>query len=314
MEYWILALPYLLFFLTLLVFGLLCFKKWKWVIALLALMLVLNLYGEVFALHPFLTYLETEQEEDLKVMTFNIYGAGDDFEKRIDGIASLIKKEDPDVVFLCELFSPIEHHQEHLDSLLKLSYRFSSIKDKIQKGNVIYCKYPIDTIKVINLSLGKCLPLATIDVNEKKISLLGCHLSSNNYIDSQTRLEVEVIATKRDAMQYLEALEKGYQARREDVDSLGIELKAVNKSHLIVLGDMNDIGGSYTIRTLEALGLYDAWWNGSFGLGGTRKVLGMPFRIDHILYGNGFRLKETTTINADGLSDHDALVARFCIK
>lgn len=53
---------------------------------------------------------------------------------------------------------------------------------------------------------------------------------------------------------------------------------------------------------------------GGFGLGGTRKVLGFPFRIDHILYGVGFELKNVKRLQSNGISDHDAIVASFDIN
>lgn len=127
-------------------------------------------------------------------------------------------------------------------------------------------------------------------------------------------MEVDSVTTKSDVKRYLQTIEKGYRSRRKDVDSLALQLADMDMSHMIALGDLNDIGGSYTIQAFEAMGLKDAWWSGGFGMGGTRKVLGLRFRIDHILYGKGFGLKDVKLVNADGLSDHDAMVGRFVIK
>lgn len=314
MEYWILALPILLIFLLVVTLVLFCFRKWKLALGVLIVSCAVNRYGEVLALHPFGQMRGSEGGDRLSVMTFNIHGPGDDFNKRIDGIAELIEKENPDVVFVSEIFTPYKHYDEQMDSVLKVRYPYSTFEHKTQWGNAFYSKYPIDTVEVMGITIGKCLPLATVSVNGRKLSLLGCHLSSNNYVDPQTKLEVDDIATRGEARQYLETLEKGYRSRRQDVDSLAVQLSDVDKSHLIVLGDMNDIGGSYTIRGLESLGLSDAWWKGGFGMGGTRKVLRFPFRIDHILVGRGYQVKSAKVVETGELSDHDAVMVSLVIE
>lgn len=313
MECWILALPLLILILLLLAVVLACFKRWKWAVGVLVVAFIVNWYGEVFALHP-LGGCSSETGERLKVMTFNVHGPGEDFDKRIAGIAELIREENPDVVFLCEIFTPYKHYDEQLDSILKRTFPYSTYEGQTQWGNAFYSKHSIESVQVLSITIGKCLPLASISFNGKSMSLLGCHLSSNNYVDAKTKLEVDDISTHGEAKQYFATLEKGYRSRRQDVDSLALQLADVDMSRLIALGDMNDIGGSYTIRAFETMGLKDAWWKGGFGLGGTRKVFGFPFRIDHIMYGSGFELKDVKAVESAGLSDHDAVMARFSIN
>lgn len=314
MESWILALPLFIFILLLTAVVLACFKRWKWAVGVLVVAFIVNWYGEVFALHPFGACSSETGEKELTVMTFNIHGSGEDFDKRIAGIAELIREENPDVVFLCEIFTPYKHFDQQLDSILKVSYPYSTYEGQTQWGNAFYSKHPIDSVQVLNITIGKCLPLASISVKGKNVTLLGCHLSSNNYVDSKTKLEVDDISTRGEAKQYFATLEKGYRSRRQDVDSLALQLADMDMIHLIALGDMNDIGGSYTIRTFEAMGLKDAWWKGGFGLGGTRKVFRFPFRIDHIMYGDGFHLNDVKVVDTDVLSDHEAVLARFKIE
>ena len=313
MECWILALPLLILILLLTAVVFVCFKRWKWAVGVLVVAFIVNWYGEVYALHPF-GACSSESGERMTVMTFNIHVPGEDFDKRTAGIAELISEENPDVVFLCEIFTPYKHYDEQLDSILKQTFPYSTYEGQTQWGNAFYSKHPIDSVQVLSITIGECLPLASISFNGKSMSLLGCHLSSNNYLDAKTKLEVDDISTRGEAKQYFVTLEKGYRSRRLDMDSLALQLTAVDKSHLIALGDMNDIGGSYTIRAFEAMGLKDAWWKGGFGLGGTRKVFGFPFRIDHIMYGSGFELKDVKAVESEGLSDHDAVIARFSIN
>ena len=313
MECWILALPLLILILLLLAVVLACFKRWKWAVGVLVVAFIVNWYGEVFALHP-LGGCSSETGERLTVMTFNIHAPSDNFDKRIAGIAELIREENPDVVFLCEIFTPYKHYDEQLDSILKRTFPYSTYEGQTQWGNAFYSKHSIESVQVLSIPIGKCLPLASISIKGKSATLLGCHLSSNNYVDAKTKLEVDDISTHGEAKQYFATLEKGYRSRRQDVDSLALQLADVDMSRLIALGDMNDIGGSYTIRAFGAMGLKDAWWKGGFGLGGTRKVFGFPFRIDHIMYGDGLRLYGVKDVDTNGLSDHDAVVAKFGIN
>lgn len=314
MESWILALPFFLIFLLIVVFILVFFKKWMWAVGILLIVLSINWYGEVCPFHPFKYFWYEDAEDDIEVLTFNIHGPGENFDERIDGIAELIKKECPDVVFLCESYAPYKHYEMRLDSILKVLLPYSTYQSQSQWENVFYSKYPIDTIVVVSITEGKRLPLIHVDVNGLKLSVLGCHLSSNNYVDSLTKIEVDSVTNKGDAKLYLKTIESGYLQRRQDVDSIVNQLSGINKNHLIVLGDLNDIGGSYTLRRLESIGLRDAWWNGGFGLGGTREVLSFPFRIDHILYGFGFEMKDVNVIESKDLSDHDVVVTRVEIK
>ena len=69
-----------------------------------------------------------------------------------------------------------------------------------------------------------------------------------------------------------------------------------------------------SFRAFKAMGLKDAWWKGGFDLGGTRKVFGFPFRIDHIMYGDSFQLYGVKVVDIGGLSDHDSMVAKFSIE
>ena len=57
---------------------------------------------------------------------------------------------------------------------------------------------------------------------------------------------------------------------------------------------------------------------GDFKMLGGKVVWGMaqlhyplPYRIDHIMYNDRLRLKSIKKIDAEGLSDHDVLVAEF---
>ena len=110
-------------------------------------------------------------------------------------------------------------------------------------------------------------------------------------------------------MQYFKDVNHAYSKRIKEAGEIAREVSQLEKP-VIVLGDMNDVGGSKTIRQIESVGLKDAWWEGGFGYGATiHKPL--PYRIDHILYSKQLKLNRVKVISSEGLSDHDAIFAEF---
>ena len=76
------------------------------------------------------------------------------------------------------------------------------------------------------------------------------------------------------------------------------------------MGDFNDVCGSPTLNVMKEAGFKDAWWEAGFGYGATIHNP-LPYRIDHILYNDMLKLKSIKKIDADKLSDHDALIGWF---
>lgn len=68
--------------------------------------------------------------------------------------------------------------------------------------------------------------------------------------------------------------------------------------------------GSPCMKVFAEAGLRDAWWESGLGYGATIHEP-LPYRIDHLMYGNGLKLKGIEKVCSKGLSDHDALVAEF---
>ena len=122
------------------------------------------------------------------------------------------------------------------------------------------------------------------------LSIVGCHLSSS----------------RKDFLE-------GLRHRKQESDS--IYKSVIKENHpIIVMGDMNDISGSYTINHLKDAGLKDAWWEGGCGYGATYHDGWLRLRVDHVLFDNKrLELREVKVIDND-LSDHNALIARFNFK
>ena len=159
-----------------------------------------------------------------------------------------------------------------------------------------YSKWPIDTI------IGLSDPHAYHSIYRMQVSqetdtlaIYCCHLSSNLLDFSPNKWD---------------ALQKGYEERAQEADIL-YDALTHEKYPAILMGDMNDISGSYTLRRIESAGLTDAWWKGGFGYGTTYHDHGLRLRLDHILYDEDrLKLTDIKVIDTDA-SDHNALVSCF---
>ena len=141
------------------------------------------------------------------------------------------------------------------------------------------------------------------------IAIRGCHLVSNNYTIESKYITPDSINSCSTFLQYVNDIEFAYSQRVKEAENLAFDVSKV-ETPIIVLGDMNDVGGSKTIRQIEALGLKDAWWEGGCGYGATiHKPI--PYRIDHILFSSRLKLNNVKVVSSEGLSDHDAVFAKF---
>ena len=156
---------------------------------------------------------------------------------------------------------------------------------------VFYSKHTIDSIVGIHAkgSNKKCSLTNKIRVfiGKDTLTVVGCHLSSSNH-----------------------HIRAGYENRAKEADAIYESIKD-ERYPLIVMGDMNDISGSYAVERIKDAGLEDAWWKGGCGYGATFCEGWLRLRLDHILFKKDkLDLKQVKVIDSN-LSDHYALVAVF---
>lgn len=264
--------------------------------------LLLNWLCECFAF-SFVSDKGIYSQSCIKVMAWNIDGSQYDSLK-VSEIANVIHKHNPDVIFLSEDFNETGIC---LDSLLKKNYPYSS--NLAYSGHHFYSKYSLESIRVIEVE-NYANPLrihVSVMVNGQSVDTYGCHLASNNYSASQVDFHLDQVNDYHDAKQYLKNVRDASRLRETEAQAI---IKDMTDRATIIMGDFNDVSGSPALRTFKAAGFQDAWWNGGFGYGATIHYP-LPYRIDHIMYNDRLRLKSIKKIDAEGLSDHDALVAEF---
>lgn len=261
-------------------------KRYLILVILFFSLLVINHQLELYPLHPFKN--NDYNEAELKVFALNVCCFGNHYKKRQIEIAQTVLNANPDVVFLCEFWL---NKSRQLDSILTKDYkRFY----KSGTNCVFYSKLEMDSIKDVFAEMYSKRYSQTVMTHVFKgndtLTIVGCHLSSSHH-----------------------HIKEGYKKREKEADELYEQIKCESYP-VIVVGDLNDISGSYVIQRIQKAGLADAWWEAGCGYGSTFHDGLIRLRLDHILYPKGeLKLKGISIIDND-MSDHNALVAGFDIK
>lgn len=300
------ALFYPYFIIILLIVSAITIYKRRYLlgVVLIALCLALNYYAKVFAVG----ISDSSNNVGLNVLTFNINGSEFTADEDIEDLFNLIVNQEADILFLAEDFEPVG---KKLNSLLTNLYPYSTYnKQAVWKGHYFYSKYPLGEVEHININSTKfsyCFQCNMV-YGQDSINLYGCHMASNNYKITEPSIRPENIDGVSSLTQYFENINLASKQRREE--AMNIILHSSFNAKSIVMGDFNDVSGSEPLKLLEDAGFKDAWWEKGYGYGATISHP-LPYRIDHIMYREGLKLKSIRKIDAPGLSDHDALMATF---
>lgn len=181
-------------------------------------------------------------------------------------------------------------------------------------GNRLYSKYPIerDTLLKDN-QMAYGITCCQIDVKGKKVEIIGVHLSSNNYNEQMEYMTPDSVENSEQAKTYLGNIVTASRYRANEASLMVNFIDSIKSNKpipTIVMGDFNDVCGSPTLNIMKDAGFKDAWWEEGGGYGATIHNP-LPYRIDHILYNDRLKLKSIKKIDADKLSDHDALIGWF---
>lgn len=280
-----------------------CLVKRKWMISviLIALMLWGNWYCRLL---PVSLTTHSDEGSTIKVLTFNINGSQQD-SISLKGISQVILEEDADIVFVVEDFlRNVVKTQEEITE----RYPYNS-EPFFKAGHYLLSKMPITSAE--KFAEESFLYKFTVVAGSDSLHLYGCHLASNNYTESNRSMHPDSVKSVNGMLQYLQNVSRASCKREQEAELLLSIIKPNEKN--IILGDFNDISGSAPLNKIERAGFTDAWWKGGIGYGATIHHP-LPYRIDHIFYNDGLKLKSIRKVDSQGLSDHDALVAEFLVE
>lgn len=328
---------------------LLIFKKWKTGILLLFIAFVLNEYTEQIPISPLSLSQNEGNGETITILGYNIHASGEGFEEKAKAFESLILKEKPDLVYLTEYYEnnssaldeKLKNHftntylewgngerlytnwrivgvrhlkvekQDEFSDEVKAAintswiYRFVLVKDTIgQKNNIFDSLHK----EYIDTTYSHIDDPKAVDIDS--LIVYTCHLETNNYGATRDSIQEKGWRLAKYINKFLDVTQRGYEIRKLETDCLYESIKKETCKKIIIIGDMNDINGSYTINKLEDTGLHDAWWEGGFGYGCTFHSYHLYLRLDHILFSNELKLKKVKVVDSD-LSDHNALISTF---
>lgn len=280
--YILLVIPILIVLMALAIL-LLLFKKWKLAISTFILACAINIYTKQV---PFpLSYFGQSPDHNVKLLTYNVHGSGDGFGAKAKDFEKLITEADPDVVYLTEYY---EANADSLDKCLKR--HFTNTYLEWGNGERLYTNWRIagakhimvemndeysdDIKKAINTSWIYRFVLVNdanstrndifdsrheeyVDESRKNtkvdsIILYTCHLETNNYGAIRDSISDKGWRLAKHLQKFIGATKKGYEIRKLETDCIYNSLLEEDCRKVIVMGDMNDINGSYTIKNLKA--------------------------------------------------------------
>ena len=277
----------------LVVFSLVAFGRRRWTLGIILAFasILLNIYSECFAIHFGLE----NSDQSLRLFAYNVNSLGDGFDDNATSIADLVAQENPDFLYLTEYY---ENTTDTLIRLLEDSYQYVDVSNRwaANEGDVLLSNWQIDSVKRLKQPyIAHSVYRVQISKSIDTVCIYCCHFTSNLLLSSPNKLE---------------GLREGYRRRALEANMLYGAIKQ-ERFPTLVIGDLNDLSGSYTVRRIEKAGMKDAWWKGGLGYGATYHDHGLRLRLDHILYDDSsFQLCEIKTVGGR-LSDHKGLVASF---
>lgn len=315
---YILGVPVLIALMLLFVLILLLVNRWKMALVLLILCIALNKKTQTFPVHT--SYAWSWDNEavcdstTLNIMTYNI-GLSKD-----SSLLAYLDTLELDILCLQESGQLPEKN------ILQKHFPY-------YEGTSFYSKYPIrnchrlildeedpqwellqDSVLNPKNAFQKRIQIYSMQVElpQGTTNVITCHLHSNSY--STARREMEADAKWEDGIdEYLRRIAYGYRFRQVETSLIEKELKNIAPAPTLILGDFNDLSGSYTLKTLQGERLKNAWWEGGLGPGFTYNAFHLLLRLDHILYSPEFQLEQVFVDTDVSFSDHYPVRARFTL-
>lgn len=324
-QYWLFALPGLIFpllFLVLLLFIIAwAFSKsrWCWIFTI-ALLIGIQQIMAVFAFNVPKEFIVEKQNNTLRILQWNI--SGWDEEDKTAGVTyrlamlDLIERQNADVLCFQEFFEPFDEKQNDatIPAIEKMGYPFHYFVRSTnegygpQSGVAIFSKYPVADSAQFSYgenSYAEHLIYVDIKVKDKIFRIFTTHLQSVKFdggdLQSISDIKHSREAGLRDSRTIVSKLKRGYVHRYSQADFVK---QQINKSPYpaIICGDFNDVPNSSTYFKIRG-NLRDAFLEKGFWLGRTYRFISPTLRIDYILADKKFSVNQFQIIHVS-YSDH----------
>ena len=280
--------------------------------------MVINYGPQLLPTLPPLTGTKTGH---LKILDFNISMRGQGEQR--SAIIDLIKRENPDLVFIQEINS--NDRKLFLRTLGEnYPHQFWADRRENYNGGAILSKLPFKNSRNIDITTPFMsghtnINEAVIRVRGQDVHLFNCHLYPAGHAF------IQLIFGKRTLESFIDHTRTAYRRRQAEAEQLH-HLIAGARGAVIVAGDFNDTPNSSVYR-LFSEHLQNAFATAGWGLGTTyghyslkssvsrhwKFILFDFLRIDHVFASAHFRTLEARVLPLD-VSDHRPQVVRLALR
>ncbi len=269
---------------------------------------------------------DSEKSRSFTVLTYNVInftdqqGPDPEWGNRT---LSYILSTNADIVCLQEAV-PImgkyknKHWQSQLDSLRA---RYPYYDQSKPNFDMVMSKFPLKALPIPpheQWDTGN-YSAYSVDIEGHEVTLVNCHLQSIGLTPDDKELyleltEKESVRTSRKEISkvkndIISKLLSAFRLRADQARDIRNFLDT-RKGDIILVGDFNDVPGSYAYRIICGAGLRDAYADCAFGARATYNANRFYFHIDQVLYRGDFRAVKIVRRKIK-CSDHYPLLTTF---
>lgn len=279
----------------------------------------------------------------IKIATYNVHlfdlGGWTKDNSTQKKIVDFIRDESPDILCLQEFYMDIKDPKQPFTEIIanlgypyfeftkKSEYTKSRItssaapNEKLAVGIAVFSKYPLQQKKdLVMPGYDYKAMLADVQINEHFVmKLLVTHLQSFRLGNEDITFIEKVkdnfeLSTQKEqeTKSLLKKLMQASHVRAQQANFLADILRSNKRNPWVLVGDFNDIPGSYVYQTLSSE-LRDPFLSKGFGFGRTFSAIAPTLRIDHILYHPNYLEPISYEIAQQTMSDHYPLMVEFVL-
>lgn len=296
--------------------------SWRWKYALVQIAVIICCWKPISTCFPMHFKTKEIPENSIKVLSYNVRSfnwlRGE--KARKNPIFDYIVDSNADIVCFQEFTASTGKGKNDIITLNEVNkimkeYPYRSVINLGRKnrnhiyGIACYSKFPIlETTKLPIESTYNGSVLYTLDINDKKVTLVNNHLESNR-LTSEDRKQYKDFLKTRDretldgiAHTLHNRLGAAYKIRENQANLIRETMDKQETDATIVCGDFNDAPISYTYSTIKG-DLIDSYANTGFGQGITYHENYFLVRIDFIMHSTNIQ-SYNSTVDRVKYSDH----------